>query len=314
MEVSLFQSYNEFALIALAVAAAYLGAIWLIMVAVRLIVRFRGSRPTSCRPGEMVHQALKVSGRLWDHYRTAALLFGVSFLLLVNFGRYGWLGQKPIFVNILILVCLLVPLGYGALKMLQLARYRLRLTRLLDMHTQMAQRLVEVQLRGNRVYPSVRVHDGVIDNVVVGNNGVYAVQLFAPPPGAEAVKFERGALIFQPCGTRIDLHSYNKAIRGLASVLTEQIGSQIPVLPVITLPDCRIVPSEDTGPLLVSLQACASFVSWQKESFFLHDDDIAKLSGWLGKRALEDPPRTLGAVISSLERQINWPGLVWKRL
>jgi hypothetical protein len=314
MEVSLFQSYNEFALIALAVAAAYLGAVWLIMVTVGLIVRFRGSRPTSCRPGELVHQALKVSGRLWDHYRTAALLLGVSFLLLVNFGRYGWLDPKSAFVNILILICLLVPLGFGALKILQLARYRLRLTRLLDMHTQMAQRLVEVQLRGNRVYPSVRVHDGLIDNVVVGNNGVYAVQLFGPPPGAEAVKFERGALVFQPCGTRIDLHSCNKVIRGLASVLTEQIGSQVNVLPVIALPDCRIVPSENGGPLLVSLQACASFVSWQDENFFLHDDDVVKLSGWLGKQALEDPPRTLGAVVTSLERQINWPALVWKRL
>jgi hypothetical protein len=310
MEVSLFQSYNEFALIAVAVAAAYLGAVWLITMAVGLIVRFRGSRHTSCRPGEMVHQALKVSGRLWDHYRTAALLLGVSFLLLVNFGRYGWLDPKSTFVNILILACLLLPLGFGALKILQLARYRLRLTRLLNMHTQMAQRLVEVQLRGNRVYPSVRIHDGLIDNVVVGNNGVYAVQLLAPPPTAESVKFERGALIFQPCGTRIDLHGYNKANRGLASVMTEQVGSPVNVLPVIVLPDCRIVPSESNGPLLVSLQACASFVSWQDENFFLHNEDVVKLSGWLGKQALEDPPRTLGAVISSLERQINWPALV----
>jgi hypothetical protein len=310
MEASLFQSYNEFAFIALAVAAAYLGAVWLVMTGVRLVFHFRASRPTSCRPGEMVHQALKVSGRLWDHYRTAALLLCVSFLLLVNFGRYGWWEPKSTFINMLILGCLLIPLCFGALKMLQLARYRLRLAGLLDMHNQMAQRLVEVQLRGNRVYPSVHIHDGLVDNVVLGNNGVYAVQLFAPPPGAEAVKFERGALIFQPCGTRIDLHSYNKAIRGLSGVLTEQLGSQVNVLPVIVLPDCRITPSENNGPMLVSLQACTSFVSWQDNNFFLHDEDIAKLCGWLGRQALEDPPRTLGAVINSLERQINWPALV----
>jgi hypothetical protein len=213
------------------------------------------------------------------------------------------------FVNILILIALLVPLAFGALKFLQLARYRFRLVSLLDMHTQAARRLVEVQLRGNRIYPSVRIHDDLIDNVVVGSNGVYAVQLFAPPQGAESVKFERGALIFQPCGTRVNLHSYNKALRGLASVFMEQIGSQVQVLPVIVLPDCRIEPSENGGPLLVSLQACASFVSWQDENFFLHDEDVAKLSGWLGKQALEDPPRTLGAVIHSLEEQISWPAL-----
>jgi len=311
MEVSGFQAYNEFAAISLAVSAAYLGAVCLVITALWLAERFRGAQSTSiCRPGEMLHQALKVSGRRWDHYRTAALLFGVSFLLLVNFGRYGWWSPLSTFVNILIFICLLAPLGFGTLKMLQLARYRLRLARSLDLHTQMARRLVEVQLRGNRVYPSVRINDGLIDNVVVGSNGIYAVQLFTPPSGAESVKFERGALIFQPCGTRISLHGYNNAIRALASVLMEQIGSQVNILPVIVIPDCRIKATDNNGPMLVSLQACAAFVSWQDENFFLHHEDIAKISGWLGNQALENPPSTMHAAITSLERQIDWPALV----
>ncbi len=76
---------------------------------------------------------------------------------------------------------------------------------LLDMHTQMAQRMVEVQLRGNRVFPSVRINDDVIDNVVVGENGVYLVQLIPAPAGAETARFERGSIIFEPCGTRVSL-------------------------------------------------------------------------------------------------------------
>ena len=95
MEVSALQAYNEFAFIALGVAAGYLGAVWIITLAARTVVRLRGVKPASSRPGELVHQALRVSGRLWEHYRTAALLFGVSFLLLVNFGRQGCCQRSP---------------------------------------------------------------------------------------------------------------------------------------------------------------------------------------------------------------------------
>ena len=70
MEVTEFQAYIEFAIIAVGVAAGYLCAIWMVTFAARLALRFRPSRASACRPGELVHQALKVSGRLWDHYRT----------------------------------------------------------------------------------------------------------------------------------------------------------------------------------------------------------------------------------------------------
>ena len=165
MDISRLQSFNEYALIAVAVAAAYLGTIWFVTLLARMAERFRGVRASTCRPGELVHQALKVSGRLWDHYRTAALLFGVSFVLLANFGRYGLTVPKSAFLNILIVVCLIPPLLFAVLKFAQLWRYRLRLAKLLDLHTQMARRLVEAQLRGNRVYPSVRINNGMLDNI-----------------------------------------------------------------------------------------------------------------------------------------------------
>ncbi len=310
MELSLSQIYNEFAVISLAVAAAYLGAIWLIMLSGRLIVRFRPSPPASCRPGEMVHQALKVSGRLWDHYRTAALLFGVSFLLLVNFGRDGLVGPQPTWLNAVVLAGVLAALGFGALKTIQLSRYRSRLNGLLDMHMQMAQRMVEAQLRGNRVFPSVRINDEVIDNVVVGENGVYLVQLIPAPAGVETARFERGSIIFDPCGTRVSLQQFNNTMLRLGKILGEQIGSEVKVMPVAVVPECRIVTGAEDGPMLVSLQACAAFVGWRQEAYFLHEDDIIKLSGWLGKQALEDPPRTLSEVRTSLQRQIGWPALV----
>jgi len=307
MQIPVFQTYIESAAISLAVAAGYMGAIWLVTAGTRFAGRFRRSRPASARPGELVHQALKVSGRALDHFRTSALLFGVSFLLLVNFGRAGLWPPQTTLINTSILVGLLIPLGLGGFKIFQLTRYRMRWNQLLDLHVQMARRLVEVQLRGHRVYPSVQLADGVIDNVVLGPNGVYSVQLITPPPDAESVRFDRGVLVFQPCGTRMSLQPCSKRSAALGRLLGDQAGSRVHVLPVFVVPDCRIENGDEDAPMLVSLQACAAFVSWQHEEFFLHDDDIAKLSGWLGNQALKDPPGSVSAAIMSLEQRAGSP-------
>jgi hypothetical protein len=310
MEVSPLQVFNEFITISLCIAAAYLAAAFLSLVAVRLALRFRGSPTTVCRPGEYVHQALKVSGRLWDYYRTAALLFSVSMLILFNFGVRGAWQPMSLFSNIVITLLLVVPLVYSVLKLIQLVRYRIKLTGLLDLHMQMSRRLAEVQVRGNRVYPAMRANGHLIDNVIVGAEGIYALQLFVPPPGAQSVKYERGALIFQPCGTRYSLAEYNKALQALEGALAEQIGTAVTVLPVVVVPECRIETAEGQGPLLVSLQACNAFVSWRDDKFFLHAEDLAKLAGWLSSQTLSEPPHSLSAAVTSLKRQVDWPALV----
>ena len=62
--------------------------------------------------------------------------------------------------------------------------------------------------------------------------------------------------------------------------------------------------------MLVSMQACSAFVSWQDEQFFLHEEDIAAAAAWLGKQTLDNPPADLRSAVSALQAQIDWPALV----
>ncbi|MGB5588240.1 MAG: hypothetical protein WBN78_10745, partial [Gammaproteobacteria bacterium] len=188
-------------------------------------------------------------------------------------------------------------------------------------HQQVARRLVEVQLRGNRVFPSVGSGDDAIDYVIVSHNGVYALHLASLPKGVESVQLERGGLVCQPGGTRVELQQFNNAVLRLGKSLSAQTGSPVSMLPVVIVAGGRIMsekepavePGQNNDAMLVSLQACASFIGWQKEEFFLHDDDIARLDAWLGKQTLKEPPRTLATAVSSLERQVTWPALLGRQ-
>ena len=311
MDWSILLALIAFTAVAFLVGASYLLLSRSLDMAGSLLQRFRHSRPVSCRPGEVVHQALKITGRRLEQYRTAALLFCVSLALLLGFGRHGWWPDRPIGIYAVIGAVLLLMLGFGIIKLFQLMRYRVRLLRLLDAHLEVAQRLTEAQMRGNRVYHAVPIGGGVIDNVVVGSNGVYTINLVTPPvQGCESVSFRRRGLIFQPGAIRHDPHQYQKSITALTRALSECVGETVIVQPVIVVQDCRIEESQEDGPLLVSMESCTSFVGWKDKQAFLMENDIALINDWLSRQGLEHQPRSLRQMANSLHGQIDRPALV----
>lgn len=311
MDWSLLPALIAFTAVALAIGMFYLLLSRLVDATVRLLQRFRRSRPVSCRPGEVVHQALKITGRRWDQYRTAVLLFCVSLTLLVGLGRYGWWPEQSVGIYGAIGAALLFVLGFSAMRMVQLVRYRMRLLCLLDTHIEVAQRLTEAQLRGNRVYHAVPIGGGIIDNVIVGSNGVYTVSLVTPPMQAcKSVSFLRRGLLFQPGAIRHDLHQYRKSITALTRELSKCVDGAVIVQPVVIVPDCLIEKSQEEGPLLVSMESCMSFVGWKDQQAFLMEDDIVLINDWLSRQVHEHQPRSLRQMADCLHGQADRSVLV----
>jgi len=311
MDLSALPVYIFFTAVALSMAATYLAVASLVAVAREFIRRFRPARPMSRRPGEVVHQALKITGRQWYRYRTAAVLFLCSLLLLLLFGRQDWWANLSIVWYVLITIALLAIAGFGTLKIIRLAQYRQKLSRLLDTHIAVAQRLVEVQLRGNRVYYAVPIGPTLIDNLVVGKNGVYSVQLFAPPDDhCTTVRAETGRLIFQPGNIQRDIRTYVHQINSLAQVLTELVGSKIKVLPVIVVPECTIDTPSIDHPLLVSMESCTAFIGWKDPDAFLMDEDIVEINRLLSTLESEEPDYSFDVLTGVLDAQIDRPSFV----
>ena len=311
MDALFLPAYAVFSSIALAVAVVYLGLCRVVVLANGLMRRLRPRRPSSCRPGEVIHQALKITGRRSEQFRTAALVFSVAMLMLTAFGRLNWWPEWPTWAFVLIALGATALQGFGIAKLVQLTRYRMRLSHLLDKHVAIAQRLADAQLRGNRVYHSVPVGDAIVDNVVVGPNGVYSVHLFPPPDGScETVSLVQSDLVFQPGDRSYDLRQYRRSIGALAAALGAGIGSKVVVLPVIAIPDCRIEPSSESLPMVVSLESCTSFVGWKEPRAYLMNEEVEAINRWLAKQALETHSESMREVTGYLDRQVARPALV----
>lgn len=311
MELPWLPAYTVFTSISLAVAAAYLLLCWIALHAGGVARRFRPMKTASCRPGEVIHQALKITGRRLDQFRTAALVFAVAMLMLTLFGRIGWWPAYPQWVYVLAGIATTAMQGFGVAKIVQLVRYRIRLSRLLDKHVAMSRRLAEAQLRGNRVYHSVPVGDAIIDNVIVGPNGVYSVHLVpSPHESCSSVSLVNGNLLFQPADQRHDLRPYHRNNGKLADALGKVVGCRVTVLPVIVVPDCQIQPSAETLPMVASLESCMAFVGWKDPRAFLMNDELDEINRWLDRQSLDDCNGSMRAVVSYLDPQVMRPALV----
>ncbi len=311
MDLPFLPAYAVFTAISVLAATAYLALCRVGITASALLRRFRPARASSCRPGEVIHQALKLTGRRLEQFRTSALVFCVSMLVLTLFGRLGWWPEWPRWAFWLIAVAATGVQGFGVAKIIQLTRYRLRLSGLLARHIAVARRLADSQLRGNRLYHSVPIGDAIVDNVVVGPNGVYTVHLFsAPDKSCDSVALFNGDLLFRPGDVRLDLRQYRQTIGSLARALGDGIGSKVIVLPVIVVPDCLIEPAKESLPMVVSLESCPSFVGWKEPRAFLMDDELEAINRWLARRSLEARAESMRDVAAYLDRQVPRPALV----
>ena len=308
MDSTVFPALIVFAAISFTVGGAYLLLSSLAGMLAGLMNFTRATRPVSCRPGEVVHQALKLAGRRWDRYRTAALLFLVSLALLITLGRNDWWPVYADRVWVGIGAALLFVITFGFWQMVRLVRYRQRLKVLLDTHHELAQRLTEAQMRGNRVFHAVPVGDSVIDNIVVGSQGVYTINLVQPPhKSCTSVEFKRHGLRFLPGALRNDLKPYRESLVALSRELSACAGTPITVQPVVVIPDCRIEETEEEGPLLVSMESCTAFVGWKNKAAFLMEDEIMKINDWLSRQTQGQESKFLRRQAAGLKATLDRP-------
>ncbi len=302
-------AFAVYAAIATATALAYLGlatvAAWGFALYHRRRLRARPSQP-----GAAVRSVLSdADGRLRRH-TTAMLLFVVGACLLSVFGERGWWADLPLRLWAVLVAGLAILHGYGVVRLVQLIRYRARLCRLLDLQQDLHARLHEAQARGYRLHHAVPAGDFCIDTVVTGENGIYALRILLPPPGAEDAVLRDGRLTFGPNEQVMNIVPALAGARVLGRELQEATGLAVAVQTVLIVPGCRTESGADQNCLLVNLETCGSFVGWRNDTGFLMADDRRRIDAWLAERASRPDRASRNAVRATLGEAIPPPVLV----
>ena len=140
-------------------------------------------------------------GREQSLFLIAGLVFSVIFVITYLLPPQGMFEDLPQWQLILVLVLFGAAALYTAYRLIHIIIAKRRLAYIRDANMATGHALQKLNANQNRVFHDVRcgVGVGVIDNVVVGRNGIYTISVIARKPGKENVVNLRGdRLTFAP--------------------------------------------------------------------------------------------------------------------
>ena len=217
-------------------------------------------------------------------YLSAALVFVMLFVSAhalraerIYAGYPAW--QLYLFSGLLAVLAALV-----ARQLVQNHMGRTHLELLRDANLAIGHRLQHIATGLGRVYHDVDTTAGVIDHLVVGANGVYAINVFAASPVANGhVTLDNNTLRFKPTDKTQSIVAMGKRIAALERAFRRLLDHRVRVRSVIAVPGWDVHEQAGDEHLVVNERSLSMLCGWKDQADFLLSEDLESLQQMLGR-------------------------------
>lgn len=164
-----------------------------------------------------------------------------------------------------------------------LARRNVKFVR--DANVAIGHQLQQISTGANRVFHDVETSAGVVDHVLVGQTGIYAVNVVARR-GAKngSAVLEQNELSFSNNDTAMPITAIAASAARLEKEICQLLGHKIRVRSVIAVPGWEIGEQASEKHLLVNERMIAMLRGWKDQSDYLMNDDVELLQQELTTR------------------------------
>jgi hypothetical protein len=211
-------------------------------------------------------------------YLSAGLVFVVLFVAAyilqaerLYAGYPDW--QLYLFVGVLTFGALL-----ALIKLVQIFIERHQVKLLRDANIAVGHQLQRIATGIGRVYHDVETSAGIIDHVVVGQNGAYAINVFARLPAKNGhVEFDNNSLLYQPSGKTQTIVATAKRTAALERDFRRLLDHRVRVRSVIAVPGWEVHEQSSEEHLLVNDRSLPMLRGWKDQADFLMNEDVDAL-------------------------------------
>jgi hypothetical protein len=163
----------------------------------------------------------------------------------------------------------------------QLSRSHVALLR--DANIAIGHHLQRIAAGFGRVYHDVETGAGVIDHLVVGANGVYAVNVFAERPVANGeVKLDNNLLRFEPVNKTRSIVAAGKCMAALERDFRRLLDHRVRVRSVIAVPGWEVNEQAGEEHLVLNDRSLPMLCGWRDQADCLMNEDLESLHEMLG--------------------------------
>ncbi len=171
-----------------------------------------------------------------------------------------------------------------------LARSQVRFVR--DANIAVGHQLQQISTGANRVFHDVDTTAGVVDHVLVGQSGIYAVNVVAKRAGKNGRVVMRGNdLHFSNSEGPLPIVNITAGAARLEKEISQLLGHKIRVRSVIAVPGWEIGEQASEHHLLVNERNIAMVRGWKDKSDYLMNEDVDALQSELTSRCRHGSPR-----------------------
>jgi hypothetical protein len=154
-----------------------------------------------------------------------------------------------------------------------LAKRQIRLLR--DANIAIGHQLQRIATGFGRVYHDVQTANGVVDHVIVGQNGIYAINVFAcRAPKDATVAIKDNDLQLLPGDRDISIVDTIAKTSRLERELGSLINNKIRVRSVIAVPGWQIGGQTSEDHLVVNESNLPMLLGWKDKADYLMDEDV----------------------------------------
>jgi len=211
-------------------------------------------------------------------YLSAALVFVVLFVASYALNAERLYSGYPIWQLQLFLAVLAIG---GALALFRLARTiisRRQIKFLRDANIAIGHQLQRIATGFGRVYHDVETSAGIIDHIIIGQNGVYAINVFAQRPVKNgSVDFDNNNLVFSPAGKPLSTLKTGKRTAALERQFRRLLDHRVRVRSVIAVPGWQIHQQSNDEHLLVNDRSLPMLRGWKDQADYLMNEDVEAL-------------------------------------
>jgi len=224
-------------------------------------------------------------GREQSLFLIAGLVFSVIFVITYLFPPQGMFERLPQWQLILVLVLCGAAVVYTVYRLLHIVIAKRRLAFVRDANMATGHALQKLNANQNRVFHDVRCGAGIIDNVVVGQHGIYAISVIARKPGKNSTVTLRGdKLTFAPANVSISVGRSGTKSGELAAEIGKLLKHKVRVRTVVVVPGWEVESQASEAYLAVNERNLTMLSGWKDPNDFLMNEDVDVVQKMLTER------------------------------
>jgi hypothetical protein len=225
-------------------------------------------------------------------YVATLVMFVVVFVVGYTFQASALFIGYPAWQLYLLLLALAGAIAFGIYRLVRVVSAWREIRFLRDANIAVGHSLQRIASNHGRVYHDVVTSAGVVDHVILGPSGVYAINVVARRgPKQGTVKMDADGLRFSNRHGTVSVSDIATKTTRLEQDFRQLLRDSIRLRSVIAVPGWQVEMQNGDGCLVVNERTLPMLRGWKSEADYLMDEDVDALQAYLTTNCRRSSPK-----------------------